>query len=206
LKEGAEPYTKKLAEKYGYTVVTMTIFNNRELRRNPQTSYMCKNSGWHDLALKAVHHVQEQFGLGNKKIFVLGDSSGGSMAQQMCVNYPDEIDAGIWCGGAEYQKIPEGLQMPMLGMYSWGDGVALPTRSIGIQGRAAGCPILTSETFPRGGYLNPDGYEHHYTPEQAMETDYAYISGCVKLRDENGGILPPVNEWPVQFEIDGTPV
>ena len=59
-KDGIPGHIRKFAEEYGYTVITLTIVSGDKTRHHPQKYYVHNTSGWHDIALKAVRHIQEQ--------------------------------------------------------------------------------------------------------------------------------------------------
>ena len=203
-KDGIPGHIRKFAEEYGYTVITLTIVSGDKTRHHPQKYYVHNTSGWHDIALKAVRHIQEQYNLGNRKLMITGDSSGGTMAYEMCICYPDIFEAAAWCGGTSYDMpLPQNFSIPVLAMNPWGCPGEAPTHNLAKLAAKNSCPIWASTLLPRGDYVIAEGYEHHYTPAQGMDAMRKFIAGCIQLREKSGGVLPPPSEWPVQLEQNG---
>ena len=113
-------WIKEMAHKYGLTVFSMTIEADTSYVNEKKTYYIYKECGWYGLVFKIKKHLERQFNLRSRKLLLAGESSGGSMIQQMIVANPAEIAGAAWSGGSRYVDWKQNCKIPMLALNTWG--------------------------------------------------------------------------------------
>ena len=92
LKKRAE--LRRYANALGMAIFTIEIKSDVKSWNNDMKSYYCTpESGWHKVFAAAHDEVVKRLGVEKKKLFLIGDSAGGSFAQQLATFYPERFDA-----------------------------------------------------------------------------------------------------------------
>ncbi len=196
ISKGLHPWLHYFPEKLGYTVFSLTIKANTLITNDKSKFYIYKEVGWFDIIFKIQERLIKEFKLEYKPFFIVGESSGGSLAQRMAACYPDKIAAAAWNGGAVYDLSAPG-KVPFLALNTWGCPGVTNTKKLT---RHKGVQVLHGEGPP---VWNVGKLYHHGASKTTYDLIQTFIHDIVKLRDKNNGIVPlPVN-WPVNMEICG---
>lgn len=120
ISKGLKQWHRYYPETLGYTIFSMTIEANVDIVKDPEQYYIYPESGWHDLVFKVKRQIEQKYHLQEKPLLIVGESSGGSMAQQMAAAHPDKVAAAAWCGGSRYAEFKSANPVPMLAINTWG--------------------------------------------------------------------------------------
>ena len=147
LKIGFIPWHRYFAEFYGYSIFTFWVNTSNEMIENDEMYYIYKENGWPEIVFQIQEHLQQRFSLKNEKLYIVGESSGGSFAQQIVAAYPEKVSKAAWNGGLRYSTFKSGTQTKMLATSIWGD---------------TGC-LFTLLLYDQAKNMNID-MEFHVTP------------------------------------------
>jgi pimeloyl-ACP methyl ester carboxylesterase len=136
-------WLRRFATEGGCTVFSLTIEADKEPKhlKDREFYYIYPESGWAELVFAIEEHLRKQFGLSKQKLLVVGESSGGSMAQMMALRYPERIASAAWHGGSRYDHFEAPLSVRILALNSWCDYALQPTIEMVRQTRIIGQQI-----------------------------------------------------------------
>lgn len=120
LRQGLAPWHRDFALQHGLTVFSLSIEANTEVTDTPTQYYIYPESGWAALVFRIQEHLAREFGLELRPLVVVGESSGGSMAQQMAIAFPERISVAAWNGGSRYAPFSGSNDVRMLAINIWG--------------------------------------------------------------------------------------
>ena len=183
------------ASELGYTIFTLTIEADTEITSDPQKYYIYHESGWHDLIFQIKEHLEKEYSLESKPLLIVGESSGGSLAQQMVVANPHKIAAVAWNGGSRYVPFKKNLQIPIMALNTWGCYGIPATRRMVQDALKYDIHILNAESFP--DWKKTGEYGHHAASKFTYSLIQNFIHGIVDLRDKNKGVVPNYVQWPI---------
>jgi len=195
----SRPWHRYFPEVLGFTIFTMTIEANTEIANDRKQYYIYKESGWYDIVFKVQKHLTETFGLSARPLFVVGESSGGSMAQQLAELYPNKIDAAAWNGGAQYEPFKSHSNVALLALNTWGCSGIPATTSLKKQAEQYGIKVLCGEAPP----VKIGHFGHHAASDMTYKLIHTFIRDIARLREQNNGKIPPIEKWPVTEIITG---
>ena len=109
------------AQTHGYGVFSMTIETDKKHVNDEDTYYIYENSGWHDIIWETAKYLRNEFLISEERLIVVGESCGGSMAQQLTARHPEKILKAGWHGGARYAPMHLKTKVDMLALSTWGD-------------------------------------------------------------------------------------
>lgn len=145
------PWLRCFAEHYRYTVFTLTIEADKLIVGDAERYYIYREAGWFEQIFKLKKHLEREFGLRANPLLIVGESSGGSMAERMIAHYPERISAAAWNGGSNYTDLPVGTKTRILALNTEGCYGTEATARLVRHSRAAGINILHGITQPRKG-------------------------------------------------------
>ena len=193
IQAGFPPWTRRFADEQGYSVFTLTIEADTEITGDPSQYYIYREAGWFDLVFAIKAHLEKEFSLEERPLLIVGESSGGSMAQRMAVAYPDRIAAAAWNGGSRYAEFERPIDVALLALNNWSCYGLASTREMVEDAMAKGVAIVNAQTPPP---LAPSGkYDAHASSESTYRLIQAFIEGVVELGKDSGG-KPPPDRWP----------
>ncbi len=189
-------WVRTFAEVYGYTVFSLTIITNLDFVQDETHYYLYPTSGWHEVVFSIQEYLQREYGLKKKKLIVVGQSSGGSFAQQLIAAHPDRISRAAWNGGRLYKPFDRHVDTKILALNLWGCPGEEPTRLLHSNAMEYGIDMqrYVTPTPPRpydGGRMF-----HHAVWKLQLEMIEAFATGndlspwLQKLPGENFGELP----------------
>lgn len=191
---------RRYANALGMTIYTIEITTDTKFLNDPEKYYCYPQSGWHEVAMRARQMVIDEFKLEKRKLLIVGDSVGGSYAQQIASRYAGEIDAAAFTGGRLFGEAA-GNDVNWLIMSIWECPGMEASRALAEEYLALGVNVLQTEAppvFPG----NPSGHLYHHTPSRiTFEMMEDYLVGVRDLRKQNQGKVPPAAEWPVRETI-----
>ena len=192
---------RRIAEEFGFSVYTLEIPYRREDIGVRDRYYCFAESGWHNAVFEAQLKLQATFGLEKRRLLVVGESSGGSMAEQIGVTHPDKVDAVAMVGGHYFDPLKKN-HTAWLSLNTWGCFTIPAERKLQNEAKALDMQVLYAETPPSLG--GKDGqYFHHAPSSTAINLIQLFIRDVARLRQENGGIMPLPESWPISKEIAG---
>jgi len=184
LKRDFPPWIRKLAELYEFTVFTFTVNTTSQASFNEKEYYIYSTGGWYDLIFKMQEQLQNEFNLGNEKLIMVGESSGGSMIQQMIARYPEKIKRAAWCGGQKYTPFKTDTRTKILAINIWGCPGEEPTRELQANARKLGIDFQFMTT-PPNPKSSPYGQYYHHAPwnfQYELMTDF--ITNTIEETDD----------------------
>ncbi len=186
IRGGLLAWHRSFAEQMGYTIFSLTIEANVQILGDVEKYYIYKESGWYDLVFKIKEHLEEEYSLESRRLLIVGESSGGSMAQQMAVALPEKIAAAAWNGGSRYVSFGKHSSVALLALNTWGCYGIPSTKKMVEDARKYGINILQAESYPA---MKKSGeYEHHAANEFTYNLIRQYIRGIVELQNNNHGV------------------
>jgi hypothetical protein len=202
--QGLKPWHRYFVEESGFSMFTLTIEANTEIVNDKNQYYIYKEAKWFELVFAIKAHLEKEFALTERPLLIAGESSGGSMAQQMVAAYPGKIAAAAWNGGHRYVPFDGPNNVAMLALNNWACHALLHTVMMVREAPSKGNQVLHAQTFPP---TRPNGtYEPHGASEFTYSLIQTFIEEVVALADANEGRLPPRSEWPVMLESDDGPL
>ncbi len=191
---GTQPWLQALAKRNSCTVFSLKIIANTDITDDRETYYVYPEAGWFDLVFAAQQKLTRKFSFPEKKLILLGMSSGGSMAQNMIAARPEKIEAAVWNGGSRYDT-PDAKSdhIPRLMINTWGCPGEPATAELARKLQQRGAPVLFTVTGP-----NPElkKNSHHDPGPDYYTLMEQYLQSILRLRRENHGKLPPAKQWP----------
>ncbi len=191
---GSQKWLRELAKESGCTVFTMQIPAERGDAEDRSKYFIYPESGWHDMVFKVQAAVAGKFGFRPGKLLVTGESSGGSMAQQLCAANPGKIAAAAWTGGSRYlDRIAPDDRIPRLIVNTWNCPGENASIVYAQKLRGHGLPALDVRTPPNFKISSPD---HHAPNPVVYRLITSYLAGIAALRNADNGEIPPPAKWP----------
>lgn len=127
LRAGLYPRHLDFCQRFGWTVFTLGIDTPYSQGYTPEgySSYVTPAGGWFPVFQAIPKILRQRHGLAEGKLVLASSSSGGTLAQNLCLAYPQEILAAAWCGSGALLPLSRELP-PVLATSVWGDlaGVA----------------------------------------------------------------------------------
>ena len=180
----------------GWSLFALAIKGERTVSEDGrQNYYVYPESGWPEVVFAVKAWLEERYGLSSRRLVVVGESSGGSMAEQLAVAYPEKIAAAAWNGGSTYASVPSESPVALFAFNAWGCPGAAASRAMSAQAAAAGVQVLWEEGPP---IWKPFDATHHGCSAVAVKLRRLFLKGAMALADESGRV-PPAAEWPVSF-------
>lgn len=180
-------WLRDFPEKYGFSVFSLTIEANVKITNFTDQYYIYKECGWYELIFRIKAHLEKQFKLDSRKLLIVGESSGASMAQQMVAAYPSKIAAAAWTGGSRYTEFTRPLTVSMLALSNWGCYGLHVTRDLGSNAEKYGIPFLFLQT---PSYLKKNGeFEHHAAAPLTYRLIHSFIADAVNKTNNTKKIL-----------------
>ena len=180
----------------GWSLFALGIKGERTVSEaGRQNYYVYPESGWPEVVFAVKAWLEERYGLASRRLVVVGESSGGSMAEQLAVAYPERIAAAAWNGGRTYAELPADSPVALFAFNAWGCPGAASSRELSRRSAEAGVQVLWEEGPP---IWRPFDNSHHGASAVAMKLRRLFLKGVVALADETGRVPPPA-EWPVSF-------
>lgn len=191
---GSQKWLQALAKESGCTVFTMQIPAERGDAQDRAKYFIYPESGWHEMVFKVQAAVAKKIGFRPGKLLVTGESSGGSMAQQLCAANPGKIAAAAWTGGSRYlDRIAPDDRIPRLIVNTWNCPGENTSIRYAKELRERGLPALDVRTPPNFKITNAD---HHAPNPIVYRLLTTYLAGIAALRTANAGEIPPSAKWP----------
>ena len=148
LKDGFIPWHREFAEIYGYSIFTFAVNTSREMIENDNIYYIYKENGWPEIVFQIQGEIQKRFALKKEKLYIVGESSGGSFAQQIVAAYPEKVCMAAWNGGTRYARFQKETKTRILATNIWGDTGCLYTALLKEQADAMGIDMEFHVTPP----------------------------------------------------------
>ncbi|MDD3118101.1 MAG: hypothetical protein PHQ27_02880 [Victivallales bacterium] len=196
IQRGLKPWHWYFTEKLGFTIFSLAIKTDTKVTHDRKKYYIFPEAGWYEIFFGIQERIEKENHLEHRPLLMVGESSGGSMAQMMSASYPDRVAAAAWCGGSKYDPVGKGNRSAWLALNTWGCYGIPNTRIFQRQAETQGQQVLRAETAT-------NGEDHHSAGEMSYHLMHIFIRDMVNLRDRNGGKIPPVEEWPVCREQNG---
>jgi len=197
-------YLWQLCEVYGYTLFTANFVDFKyDMADDHQKCFYYPESHSYEVVFQARNRLMTDFGLRKKKMMVIGESGGSSMAQRLGLLYPDDVAAVAMTGVGHLEPVPEKLDpsMPWLDLYVRGDLREPENTAFRRQMRAAGANILfmavepcftNKATIPKA----QTSINYHHAPnEYVFQLLQQFILDCIKLSDHEQPLAP--RRWPL---------
>ena len=151
-----------------------------------------------DLVFAVKRHIEKEFSLEEHPLLIVGESSGGSMAQQMAVAYPEKIAAAAWIGGGRYMPFEQPMDAAFLALNNWGCHGLQNTRRMVEDAASKGITVLHAQSLPLLFTLG--AHNSHGPADSTYRLLQAFLEGAVELENSNEGKVPHPSQWPVATE------
>ena len=190
IRSGLPAWVRDLSIKHGFSVFSLSIEANIFITDDHSQYYIYPESGWPTLVFRIHEHLVKEFGLEPRRLIVIGESSGGSMAQHMACAFPEKISVAAWNGGLRYTAFPSTCDARMLALNVWGCPGLEPTASMVREGLDKGIDIRHLVTPP--AWHESGQFEQH----GAWELSYRLITEFILNTPEFNQLaksLPPAD-------------
>ena len=195
-KNGLHEWAKEYARQCGWTVFTFAAEDGGRVDGKPRSYYIYPESGWHEVVFAVKAALEKRYGLTSRKLLVVGESSGGSLAEHLVAAHPEAIAAAAWSGGTAYMPMPF-HDVPCGFFNNWGCPGVPVSHELYEQGIGQGLPLLWTELPPK---IDEELY-HHGPTELTAAIKRAFLKGVMELADPATGAVPPMESWPYSFEM-----
>ena len=149
LRKGLPAWLDFFPEKAGYSVFSLVIETRPGMALDTKRYYVYEEAGWYELFFAIQKHLEEAFGLRNASLYIVGESSGGSLAERLVAKWPERIAAAAWNGGTSYARLPKSAcTVPMLALHTDGCYAIPATMALKQQCEEDGIPLFVG-TIPR---------------------------------------------------------
>lgn len=182
IKNGLVPWHCYFSKKLGLSIFSLTIETNDDVD-NTKKYYIYKEAGWHELIFEIKAHLEKEFSLTEKPLIIIGESSGGSLAQQMVVSSPKKIACAAWIGGSRYRPFTCTIDIPILAINTWGCYGCQSSRKMFLNAKEHKIPILYTESFP--SFTSERIYEHHAASKFSYELIQTFIRDNLHNQHKN---------------------
>ena len=175
LSNGFPKHILEMARRRKCSVFTLVIKTDTISTSERDKYYVYNESGWHDIIFAIHRHICECYGFKPRKIKIFGESSGGSLAQNLLVNYPHLVDKAAWNGGCRYANFKQNVSYPsFLACSIWGCYGQEITREMCIDARKMNIQADFINMPPewRGSFANMD---HHAAWNAIYLTTEAFL-------------------------------
>jgi pimeloyl-ACP methyl ester carboxylesterase len=189
-------------EELGFTIFSLNIKSKLEDIGDSKKYYCFRESGWHDIVFKAQAKIATDFRLMPRKLLIVTNSAGGSMAQQMGINYPDKIDAIAMVGGRFFESLKVKSNIAWLSVNTWGCSGVPASKLFKEEADRLGMQVLRGETPPIWASKDTGDY-HHGPSSTAWKLMQTFIRDLAKLRQKYVETVPSVEKWPTSEIING---
>lgn len=191
-----------VASRLGFTVYSLRIKDDIKNVGIRNKYYVFPESGWHEPVFAAKQAIVKRFNFENRNLLIIAASAGGSMAQQLACSHPGEIDAVVFAGGRFFDPVPLRKNIAWLALNTWGDHTAEANKRLCQNAERRGIQILTGQT-PPCWIGKTVGRTHHTPSARAWDLMRSFLKDVVKLRENNGGVMPPPPFWPIARKAAG---
>jgi hypothetical protein len=192
-KNGINKTYLNFAQRAKMTVFTFTNWCNLYSYQGDRY-FPVKEAGWYPYIFEMKKRIEQKFGLESRKLFISGQSSGGSMSQRLPAAYPDKIAAAAWNWGTSYtNKVPEKMP-PMLIINNWngwlspGDNGDQLAKNLAANGNY----VLRGYGPPRPGRRR---FDYHGASNETLSLLEQFLADLRDLRKKNGGKIPQYKNW-----------
>ena len=170
--KGLLPWHKAFAEEYGYSVFTFTVRTTPEYILSDDY-YVHSRNGWPEIVFEIKNILQNKFGLSDMPLIIIGESSGGSFAQQILATYPDKVECAAWNGGRIYKDFNAPTNCRIMATNVWGCPGTKSTEQLCLQSAKKGI-IIENYSMPPNIALKGRKFEHHaaWTLNYELITDF----------------------------------
>lgn len=176
LRRDLPEWIRKIPAEYGFSVFSLTIEADTQSVTDHAKYYIYRECGWYELIFRIKAHLEKEFSLHPEKLLITGESSGGSMAQQMAAAYPQKIAAAAWCGGSRYVRFRQRISVPMLALHNWGCYGLDSTAELLRNAEEYRIPFQTMQT---PSFLRRGSFEHHAGGDTAYRLMCAFLADAV---------------------------
>ena len=157
-------------------------------------------SGWFEEVFKMQLELEKQFGIPHRKLLVIGDSAGATMAQRMSRMFPEHIEAAAWSSASGIIPYGNAEHPPVLALSTWGDS-GLDTSMAMAEGdhTLGGYSLfaVSPPSWPEKGYSS----FHHGAHDLAYDMMREFLAGVAARRRENEGQSMPPGQWPHKIKM-----
>ncbi len=175
------------------TIFTFTNWCHR-FSYTGDTYFPVKEAGWYPYVFKMQKYIEQKFKLKSRKLFISGQSSGGSMSQRLSAACPDKIAAAAWNWGTSYtNNIPKKMP-PMLIMNNWSAYISHNDNASWLANESKG-----NGNYVLRGYGPPRptsrAFDYHGASDATLDLLEQFIADLRNLRIKNNGKIPAYKSW-----------
>lgn len=191
----------ELCENFGMTVFTAEFNIKVEDVDDRKKCYYYPESGSPKVVFAAREKLLRDNRLSKRKMFVIGNSGGSSMAQRLGLLYSNDIAAVAMMGGGRFDPVQRSVNIPWLILNTRGDPRAPQNVELVQQLRAHGMNALYAETEPwatkKEDFLKQHDHNfHHTSSDLGFDLMKRFIVDAVAHQGDR--IPRPLNpsQWP----------
>ena len=190
----------ELCEVHGLTVFTAEFKTRVEDVDDRKKCYYYPESGSFKVIFEARKELIRTYGLAEKRMFVIGNSGGSSMAQRLGLLYPDTVAAIAMVGGGRFDAVDRRVDVPWLILNTRGDHRARQNWQLAEELRARNMNALYAETEPliksKEDFARRNDDNFHHSPSNlALELMKEFIVSAAKPNQGANPIL--AEQWPL---------
>ncbi|MGE9291634.1 MAG: hypothetical protein ACQKBT_11620 [Puniceicoccales bacterium] len=160
---------KRLTRKHGLSLFAFHIEAKSEDFDRPETSYYFDQSGWLRFVFDVQKRVLDETGLPYRKLLVMGESAGASMAANLAIHYPQWIEAVAFVGGGRFDDPTEECSsVKWFVCHTMEDRTDSENKELVEKLERLGCPVIYGIFPSRWNQRNKSVHFHHSPNESAQ--------------------------------------
>jgi len=197
----------ELCENFGLTVFTAEFKTNVADVDDQKKCYYYPESGSGKLVFDAREKLLRDNKLSKRKMFVVGNSGGSSLAERLGLLYPNDIAAVAMMGGGRFDPVRRPVDVPWLILNTRGDPRAPQNVELVQQLRANGMNALYAETEPwatkkEDFFLKQDDHNfHHTSSDLGFNLMKEFIVGAVAQQGDRIPKQLEPGQWPFSSSV-----
>jgi len=186
---------RRLTRDLGLSLFSFRIATTNAALDRAETNYSFKESGWPRFVFDVQKRVLEVTGLPYRKLLVVGESVGATMAAHLAIHYPQWVEAVAFVGGGRLDEpTPEGASVKWFVCHTIEDRLAGENRDLVERLRDQGNFVLYS-MFPAIWRLRGKSVHFHHAPNKSAR--FAMVDFLADVAEARGPAGEPSDpeEW-----------
>jgi len=194
----------RLTREHGLSVFAFHIQAKTEDFDRPETSYYFDESGWLRFVFDVQKRVLEETGLPYRKLLVMGNSAGSTMAANLAIHYPQWVEAASFVGGGRFDEpTEECATVKWFVCHTMEDRSDAENREFVEKLQRLGASVLYAISPSIWTDRNKSVHFHHSPNDRASFATGDFLADIAAARRPGGEPSDPA-EWTVTVE-EGTP-
>lgn len=190
----------RLTRKYGLSLFAFSIKTKVEDLDQPETSYYFNESGWLRFVFDVQKRLLDETGLPYRKLLVMGNSAGSTMAANLAIHYPQWVEATSFVGGGRFDEpTEECATVKWFVCHTMEDRSDAENREFVDKLQRLGASVLYAISPSIWTDRNKSVHFHHSPNDRASFATGDFLADIAAAREPGGEPSDPA-EWTVTVE------